>query len=276
VKHRPSPSGSVGYVGFVRLGDGRLRIDGVAGSLELRRVIGWIAKRPEVSGVTRRRTGAIEVQYRDGNGAFLRSLEDLVYTTAPASLTGMAVDVVHILPGRARLRVTGGDDETTERLAGWLESQPGVMRASPSPASRSIVVVLDEHVTTPARLAEAAGASLPETWPKAAGHARGRESTRVLASTAVMGLALSGAAPAAASVGVALTAIPPVVRAVKALRERRASVDLLDVAAVSISIATGAPGTGAFITWLLSIGDLLLARTHDRARGADRRSRGAR
>ncbi len=71
-----------------------------------------------------------------------------------------------------------------------------------------------------------------------------------------------------AAVAVAVTAIPPTGRAIKALGERRLSVDLLDVAAIGISVATGQPATGAFITWLLGVGDLVLERTHDRARHA--------
>src|SRR5262249_57916660 len=62
--------------------------------------------------------------------------------------------------------------------------------------------------------------------------------------------------------------MPRLGRALKARRQRRLSVDVLDLAAVSISIATGQPGTAAFITWLLSIGDLLLHHSADSARAA--------
>src|SRR5262249_48152006 len=89
------------------------------------------------------------------------------------------------------------------------------------------------------------------------------------ASTVVLGAALTGIVPEVALAGgVALTAIPPLRRAVRALRERRLSVDVLDLAAVSISIGTGQPGTAAFIPWLLSIGALLLHRPADSARAA--------
>ncbi len=71
-----------------------------------------------------------------------------------------------------------------------------------------------------------------------------------------------------AAAAVAITAIPPARRALAALGEKRLSVDLLDVAAIGISIGTGQPATGAFITWLLGVGDLVLERTHDRARHA--------
>src|SRR5262249_41741754 len=64
------------------------------------------------------------------------------------------------------------------------------------------------------------------------------------------------------------TAIPPVVRAARAIRERRLSVDALDVAAIGISLATGQPTTAAFITFLLSVGDRILEHTQDHARSA--------
>src|SRR5207249_3371567 len=88
-------------------------------------------------------------------------------------------------------------------------------------------------------------------------------------NTAVLAAVVSGAAPEAAAIAaVATTALPSVRRAARALREKRAGVDLLDVAAISISLATGQPGTGAFITWLLGLGDMLLARSADSARAA--------
>ncbi len=67
---------------------------------------------------------------------------------------------------------------------------------------------------------------------------------------------------------IALTAIPSARRAYQALTERHASVDLLDLAAVGISLGTGQPLTAAFITWLLGVGDIILAQTTDRARAA--------
>ena len=95
------------------------------------------------------------------------------------------------------------------------------------------------------------------------GWAKTALNTAVLAATATGALPLPVAAAA-----VAVTAIPPVLRAGSALGERRLSVDLLDVAAIGISIGTGQPATGAFITWLLGVGDLVLEQTHDRARHA--------
>src|SRR5262249_48346850 len=45
-------------------------------------------------------------------------------------------------------------------------------------------------------------------------------------------------------------------------------VDALDVVAIGISVATGRFATAALITWLLGVGDLILARTQAKARRA--------
>ena len=88
--------------------------------------------------------------------------------------------------------------------------------------------------------------------------------TAVLAATRLRGRAARRRSAAA----VALTALPSARRAYRALTERRASVDLLDLAAIGISLGTGQPLTAAFITWLLGVGDIILAQTTDRARAA--------
>jgi heavy metal translocating P-type ATPase len=67
---------------------------------------------------------------------------------------------------------------------------------------------------------------------------------------------------------VVITALPSARRALRALGEKRIGVDMLDIAAIGISIGTGQPGTAAFITWLLGLGDLVLEHTGDRARDA--------
>src|SRR5262249_21821434 len=113
----------------------------------------------------------------------------------------------------------------------------------------------------------AAGA--PASWPEVVPEKPRTSLRSAVTASAVMGAALAGVVPEAAlAAGIAVTALPPLRRAFAALRDRRVSVDVLDVAAVSISIATGQPATAAFITWLLSIGDLLLARSADSARAA--------
>src|SRR5262249_11418011 len=149
-----------------------------------------------------------------------------------------AVEVVHSLPGRVRLRIAGLDDDGVVRLAAFLRGQPGVLRVSPSPAARSIVVVYDEAATTERALAAVAGAGAPASWPEVVGVGpeRPRASLRpAVPAGAVMGAAIAGFVPEAAlAAGIAVPAVPPLRRAFAALRERRVSVDVLDIAAVSI------------------------------------------
>jgi Cu2+-exporting ATPase len=145
-----------------------------------------------------------------------------------------------------------------------------VQRANPAPAAASILVLFDPKVTSDEALLKAIAASDPRTWPAApplpsagSGWMKTAFNTGVLAATATGVLPLPVAAAA-----VAVTAIPPARRVLTALGEKRLSVDLLDIAAIGISVGTGQPATGAFITWLLGVGDLVLERTHDRARHA--------
>jgi Cu2+-exporting ATPase len=86
-------------------------------------------------------------------------------------------------------------------------------------------------------------------------------------NSVVLGVAVAEVLPVPViTAAVAITAIPSVRRAVRAVRARRTSIDLLDVAAIGISLGTGAPVTAAFISWLLGIGDIILSQTADRAR----------
>jgi len=176
---------------------------------------------------------------------------------------------VHALADRARLRVTHADPDTPSRLSAWLETLPGVVRTKASPASQSVLVTFDPEVLSAEMLLARARASQASEWPKAEPPPRRTEWRVTLANTAVLGATLSGMLPLpAVGAMVALTAIPSAARAMRAAREKRVSVDLLDLAAIGISIGTGKPVTAAFITWLLGVGDLILERTSDRARTA--------
>jgi Cu2+-exporting ATPase len=260
------------HFSVVRIDDDQLRIKGGRpGSAALKKLLDWLHARPEVVKVRRRSTGALDVELRGGasSAALLSSLEDQLFTLVEAPRVERRVAIVHALPGRVRLQVAGLDDDGVMRLAAWLGSRPGVLRASPSPAASSIVVVFDEAATSGPVLAAAAAASDRADWPDGIPAPARSPWPNTAASSVVLGAALTGVVPELALVGgVALTAIPPLGRALRALRERRLSVDVLDLAALSISVATGQPATAAFITWLLSIGDLLLHRSADSARAA--------
>src|SRR5262249_57425275 len=106
-------------------------------------------------------------------------------------------------------------------------------------------VVYEGAATREGALAAVAGAGAPAWWPEVVdvGPERPRASLRpAVTASAVMGAAIAGFVPEAAlAAGIAVTAVPPLRRAFAALRERRGSVDVLDIAAGSISIPTGRP-----------------------------------
>jgi heavy metal translocating P-type ATPase len=257
-----------------RVGDGRIRVTAGYGSDdEVRELRDWLRRRPEVERALHRpETGTIEISYREeptARGSFARTLSDRLFVLNRPPTSGLRIDLVHALRDRVRLRVTHEDPDAPSRLAAWLEGQRGVVRAKASPASQSVLVTLDPLSLAPEALLAAARASQEIDWPKATPAPRRAQWKVSLANTAVLGATMSGVLPLpAAGVAVALTALPAASRALKAAKERRVSVDVLDLAAIGISIGTGQPGTAAFITWLLGIGDLILERTSDRARTA--------
>jgi Cu2+-exporting ATPase len=257
-----------------RLGAERARILGCApGSPATLALVAWLGERGEVvEHVHREELGLIELRYRGapgGKSAFLRALRDVIFTLTHPGPERHAVALVHALDGRVRLRATGLGDDDLVRLAAWLEARPGVDRASASPASRSILVLFQPAETSAEALRAAAHESLPAEWPERAAEPARPEWRSMAFNSAVLAATMSGAAPELAiAAAIALTAIPSTRRAYRAVTERRASVDLLDLAAIGISLGTGQPMTAAFITWLLGVGDIILAQTTDRARAA--------
>jgi heavy metal translocating P-type ATPase len=258
-----------------RLGPGRIRITaGYESDVQVRELLGWLAPRAEVvRALHRPETGIIEIAYRDdpeNRGSFVRTLSDRLFVlNRPPVHLGLYIDLVHALADRARLRISHVDPDAPLRLAAWLEKLPGVVRAKASPASQSVLVTIDPNRLTPQGLLSAARSSREEDWPKAPDGPARKGWRLTLANTAVLGATLTGVLPLpVAGAAVALTALPSAGRAFRAAKEKRVSVDVLDLAAVGISIGTGQPGTAAFITWLLGIGDLILERTSDRARTA--------
>jgi Cu2+-exporting ATPase len=258
-----------------RLGEGRVRIVAEDAALDgADELIAWLSARREVSDVrVREELGTIEVAYDEAGsvpGAFLRALRDRLHVLGLPEPEERRIDVVHSLSGRARIRFAGGTDEEVARLAELLKSASGVAKATASPANRSVVVTFDPEATNAAKLLSAALATDPAHWPQLPASEAPKTSWGATAfNTAVFAASVTGMVPPPAmAAAIAVTAVPSFRRAVRALAQRRASVDLLDLAAIGISLGTGQPHTAAFITWLLGVGDLVLAKTHDRARGA--------
>jgi Cu2+-exporting ATPase len=263
---------------LVRAGAGRAQIRGARpGAPGLSELLAWLHRRPEVLRIEHQaRLGILDVEYEDGTArgggaeaAFVRSLRDRLFTVTLPPAAGPAVDLAHAIDGRARLRLRGGTDDAVLRLAAFLGEQPGVVRADASLASQSVLVTFDAGVTTAEALHRAACASSPASWPEAPSAPRKTAWGKAALNSVVLGATLSGAVPLPAlAAAVSVTALPSARRALVAARERRLSVDVLDLAAIGISLGTGQPATAAFITWLLGVGDLVLERTQDRARTA--------
>jgi Cu2+-exporting ATPase len=179
-----------------------------------------------------------------------------------------AVRVVHATRGRLRLRLEGGDDADTARLAAYLRGTPGVSDATAALASGSLVVRFDVTQTSGDTVVAAARASRRADWPEATPR-EGSSWPRAAFNSAVLLAAVTNVLPAPVTMGaVALTALPSTRRAAQALAQGELTVDTLDFAAIVASLATSRFATAAFMTWLLTVGDLLLERTAGRARQA--------
>ncbi|ATB48562.1 heavy metal translocating P-type ATPase [Corallococcus macrosporus] len=252
---------------------GRLLIRGAAEDAQtLRQVLGWLESRPEVQVATcQRGTGLVKVHYREASrfpGAFALRVRDFLFTLHQRPPRPFRVEVSHALPGRVRLQVRGLGDDDVLKLAAWAATLPGVHKASASPAIHSVVVSFDPEVLDARQLLTALCASEPSTWPAAPEPPR-REWAATAFNSAVLAACVMRVAPLPVlTAGVALTSLPLAQRALQSVSERRLTVDLLDLVAVGVSLATGQVRTAALITSLLGVGDLLIERSADRARSA--------
>jgi len=258
-------------VAVERVGDDCLRIVGLSPrSSAQRALVSWLQGRQDVLDVLQRKSGSLEVRYRDlgASGSFPRSLQDHLFTRdRPLAPRPFGVELVHELPGRVRLHCSVAVGEDVLRLAAWLSEQPGILRSSGSPASATIVVVFDPALHDAAAVVALARDGDRTAWPAAAPQLESAHWTNAALSTASLAISTAGLLPLPVSaVGIALSSLPSLKRAWKALQAKRASVDLLDLAAIAVSIGQGQPATAAFITWLLALGDLLHHTTADRAR----------
>ena len=266
---------SNGALDVQRIGQDRVRIRTAdAGEPAAEALIAWLGRQREVVKVRYHMgTGAIDVRYKEeprAGGRFLRSLRDRVFMIErPEAPAGFHVELAHSLEGRARFRLTSAPEDAFLRLAAWIQALPGVTRANGSPASDTILVLFDPAITNANALLDAIVRSRAAEWPEVKPEPRRHEWRKTTLNTVVLAATMSGVVPVPAiSAAVALTALPSARRAFRAMGEQRLSVDLLDLAAIGISIGTGQPATAAFITWLLGVGDLVLERTNDTARGA--------
>ena len=267
-----------GPLALLRAGSGRAHVRGARDDAPgLTELLAWLETRPEVVRVDHRaKLSLLDIEYREttltgstSEAAFVRSLRDRLFTLTAPPPERPRIELAHAIAGRARLRLRGATDDAVVRLAALLADQPGVVRANASPTSQSVLVTFDAAVTTAEALLRAGLASAPEEWPPAGAVAKKTAWGYAALNSVVLGATLTGLVPAPAlALAVSMTAVPSARRALRAAHERRLSVDVLDLAAIGISIGTGQPTTAAFITWLLGVGDVVLEHTQDRARSA--------
>jgi Cu2+-exporting ATPase len=223
--------------------------------------------------------GAIVVRYdeRRGAGRLLRgALLDRLLTMRQAEsrveqAKRIEVSIAHELPGRLRLRLGDAAPGLVEGLAAFVSTLPGVERARASPATGSLLVLYDQSVTGAQAILARISEVPPSAWPGAPPPSKPPYVEWVKAgfSAAVLAGTISGALPASVLLGaVAVTAIPPFRRAIRSLASARVNVDVMDATAITVCLVRAEPITASVITTLLAIGDLILDRTHARARRA--------
>jgi len=247
-------------------------------SADVRDLADWIRRHEGVEHVEHHAgTGHIVIRYdeRRGAAAFLEgSILDRLRAKRPIvkkQPQPVEIEIAHEISGRVRFRVTATQASAIESLAAFVETLPRVERARSSPPSRSLLVLYDPHTTSAQTILDAIAQSTPQTWPEGTPSAKPPyvEWLKTGFSMAVLAGAITGAVPAAVMLpAVALTAIPPFRRALRNLAHGKVNVDVMDAVAITVCVARAEPITASVITALLAGGDLILDRTHARARTA--------
>ena len=272
-------SASARAIGLRSLGRERLRLVGIEPDSDREReLLGWMRTRSEVASFERRRAGTIDLRLVPSGTERARSLIALrdrlaVLRRASTPSAKARFELVHSLPGRARLRVVDGAPGLPARLAAWLRDDRRVLRVESSLASRAILVTYNPSELSEldlVRLVESSEPSRVAAWPDpdriGADLAPSQTAKSVFDTLVLVASAAGVLHPAIEAGAVALTAVPVFARAARALGDGRLTIDVLDLGAVGIALATGRASTAALITWLLGVGDRILERTSDRAR----------
>ena len=245
-------------------GPGRACIVGARkGSAPASLMEAWLAERIDVPRFEQRAgTGVFYAEYDDGiaiPGRFMRSLRARIHAINRVTEEAFGIKPVHSLRGRIRLRVAGVDERQLAALTARAAALPGVQSTRHIPGGRTILVEYDPEVASEDRilatLLKSDTAELTREWVEPASIRWGG----ALAGTWTLFLCLTGAFSFPwLAVGVALNTLRPLARSIAALGEGKISIDLLDVMATFAALVTGRPITGAFVIWMVGVGDLLL------------------
>src|SRR5262245_22151563 len=173
------------------------------------------------------------------------------------------VEVVHSLPGRIRLRLAPKDGRYGPWLAETFAGHPAVATVRWSQPNRSLTVGFDPAWTL-ARLAEGVQPGPPREQAP-----RERERPplwrRFLLPAASLALAASGPG-LVARVGIALCALPIARRAGRSAAAPRLTIDVLDVTAVGLLLATGDVLAAGVSVALVETGERMRQAASGRAR----------
>ena len=257
-------------------GRGRACIVGIhKDTAEARALESWIAERIDVVRFEKRiGTGAFYIDYDDGvalSGRFIRSLRDKIHVlnrnrTKPEPFE---IKPVHSLKGRVRIQVTGIGERQLATLAMLTAGLPGIRRSRHIPGSRTALVIYDPEKVSEGLILKALLNSDPADWAREWHRPVPMRWGGAVAGTSVLIMCLTRAAPFPwLAAGVISSTIRPLGRSIAALREGKASIDLLDVAATFAALATGRPITAAFVIWMVGVGDLMLDISANKARSA--------
>lgn len=173
----------------------------------------------------------------------------------------MGLAIVHEVPGRLRLRVSGPDG-LLARAAAAVRDVPGVSSVRTNPRCRALVVAFDGALSARARIL-AAAADPPPGLPPAV-ETPGADSSAVLmaAATLVAGRLLPR--PAAGLITLANIA-PTLVRGVVAGVGRGLSVEVLDAIAMGLPTARGEYTTANFARLLVELAAYIESTTIERS-----------
>ncbi|MGZ3455392.1 MAG: HAD-IC family P-type ATPase, partial [Polyangiales bacterium] len=257
-------------------GPGRLRIVGAeAGSCEADALSAWLRSRSEVRAFDLRdKTGVVVVAYEDRpglSGRFLRALHEEIarMERREGEVVPFSVKPVHSVSGRVRLQIRGASSDELPKLAAYAEVLMGVEQALASAPSGTLLLHYDPSASTEDQLVALLGESTPDDWPSEAPRGMQLRWGGAATDSLVLVAALSGALPTPVVVaGVIVCMARPFQRSVHALVRGKITIDLLDVVATGVALATGLPGTAAFIIWMVGVGDLMLDVSAASARAA--------
>lgn len=159
----------------------------------------------------------------------------LLPTTQDGRRAQFRYRIVHRLPGRVRVRLSGADQLQAPAIAVALRRHPAVNSARWREQTRTLTVQFDPAVSF-RRIAT--GIDVQDHGQAAPDEVSGPAWHDFVRPAAALVAGLAGAGPLAATI-VAASGLPILGRAVTSFRDGRVNVDVLDAAAVVLMLGTG-------------------------------------